>query len=82
MVGGRINYKQKKGNKMEGFLSWFVSTALITALLVVLGLLWQNYRELKLRVYMCEQEFKKVKYKDEELKKQKTVKKIIDRIKN
>ena len=55
---------------------------LLTALLVVLGLLWQNYRELKLRVYMCEQEFKKVKYKDEELKKQKTVKKIIDRIKN
>ena len=67
---------------MEGFLSWFVSTALITALLVVLGLLWQNYRELKLRVLMCEQEFKKVKYKDEELEKQKTVKKIIDRIKN
>ena len=67
---------------MEGFLSWFVSTALITALLVVLGLLWQNYRELKLRVLMCEQEFKKVKYKDEELEKQKTVKKTIDRIKN
>ena len=67
---------------MEGFLSWFVPTALITALLVVLGLLWQNYRELKLRVLMCEQEFKKVKYKDEELEKQKTVKKIIDRIKN
>ena len=67
---------------MEGFLSWFVLIALITALLVVLGLLWQNYRELKLRVLMCEQEFKKVKYKDEELEKQKTVKKIIDRIKN
>ena len=67
---------------MEGFLSWFVPTALITALSVVLGLLWQNYRELKLRVLMCEQEFKKVKYKDEELEKQKTVKKIIDRIKN
>ena len=67
---------------MEGFLSWFVPTALITVLSVVLGLLWQNYRELKLRVLMCEQEFKKVKYKDEELEKQKTVKKIIDSIKN